>query len=677
MTTAGRSGCARFLPSAAIVTDCLADVHESATALGHAPAVAISVPVDGQLDDFKQALARCSADGDWAVIVISNDADTECLRAALHSVWLKYTWAHHERFRLWIAIPYVSGRLDEWSMSTGRFLLGMTAMFRTFCDTWPDEFQVRELVAAVLDSHYYAIVEHRDSVTLLRPVDAIDLLGATSGQDCFLAIITDPSPAAADYLVRCRDSAGQSALDIAVGKDFRSAAVALRNLGCRSEVFNFDLLLQPSFAPMFDMLLDPWQPLPFDAVSSARVIARAGRKSVLQRLFDCRVDVSFAAGDYPLVEACSTGDEDVVLCVLDRMSATGVNAFRSARIAAELLPRVIGAPDPLNDVTRWVAQRLGDAIIDEDVKVALEAALLKRLLPFPELMRKALCVVDVEADTEPQDLVAFFIDFDPTNAVAKRASIRAVRSVVERSPRVDEDIHAIAGTMIRACPAAVPMLETFLTEALHVDALSMTQRFNGSTLLMDCGLMPPQVAAAQCLITASEIHRCRDRFVNQVDERGNNALVRFVIEAAQEPARLRTHGSAAADFVRLLLQHECSAVVRPPAFTLSLFEMMVRHASGPDTSACGAVCFELLPTHKHRTSLISSTTFDAQVGIALQAMQRRCGNALDARVAATERAVVPLHVLAQLLAWLRGADLKAAAQATAGFYFAAIAASAM
>jgi hypothetical protein len=89
------------------------------------------------------------------------------------------------------------------------------------------------------------------------------------------------------------------------------------------------------------------------------------------------------------------------------------------------------------------------------------------------------------------------------------------------------------------------------------------------------------------------------------------------------------------------------------------------------------VCFELLPTHKHRTSLISSTTFDAQVGIALKAMQRRCGNALDARVAATERAVVPLHVLAQLLAWLRGADLKAAAQATVGFYFAAIAASAM
>jgi hypothetical protein len=668
--------CNQFIASAPIVCVAQSEVRQCAEEMKRTVLF-----VDDIYNELLPELRRCSADGGWVCATMYPE-DHDLMREAVHEVWLKCTWEHHTNFRFWVIVPekeevsQLRGRWDadalaSWAHSNAQFLLGASAVFRRFCDNFASEFRARDLVAAVTDGFYYRVLEARPHITLLSQNDAVELFRTAAREDVFIAIFDGAEEGVTSFVARCRDSNGVSALDIAVEKDFRDAAVKLRNVGCQSEVFDFDRLIDPLFQPMFDQLLDPWKPFPFDAVTSTSIITRSGRHSVLQRLFDCRVDVSFAGRDYPLVEACHLGDHDVLHCVLDRMSATGVNSFRDAHLASEFLPRILvdawSDEQTFNERTQWVLDRLFDAVVTDGVRCYVPLLGIQRLRGFPELMRKALECVAVELEPEVDELLLFFADFDPTNDVAMRVAEGSVMRVGSAGGDVDRAVFDLLHRMIDAGAAAEPMLRHSLHVALSRDYLALTMRVNGSTLLMrslEC--RPPNVAALRTLIDSIDGLR-RDRALNQIDDNGNNLLQRLVVDAVHAPDSFAEFSDLLADAVQCVIDHGIDTVVMQPRFTLSLYAMCARED-------LGGICFELLASAGTPASVVQSSTMNLLALMVDRAMRSGAdAHMLDDRAGALEdRLRLSLPCLSLAASYLSFADVAAFAESCVLFLFAAI-----
>ena len=151
-------------------------------------------------------------------------------------------------------------------------------------------------------------------------------------------------------LSRCvtvRDSQGTSAIDVAIQHRFIRGVVLLRDLNCKSEVFNVSLLMEQSASlptEFKNALLEPNKPFAFDPVRTlASVIEQNGKQSLVKRLFySTHVDVGeFAATDYPLAQACASGDDELVHVVVDRMAVTGIILIIGRTRLLTLLPHAL------------------------------------------------------------------------------------------------------------------------------------------------------------------------------------------------------------------------------------------------------------------------------------------------------------------------------------------------
>lgn len=617
--------------------------------------------VEGQ-QEFINTIVGASQTGLWCVVDASNDTATcDALREAVYRVWLKGSWDHHDNFRMWIVQPKASQASDVASLP---FLIAAAAVTLKYTGDFDDEFLARELVSAVEDSHYYRIVDTKEHVRHLSESDVVRLFAKARNEDDFIAIVADNTPENVAHIVRARDASGVSVLDVAIKREFINAAVLLRDAGCRSEVFDFAILLQPSFRSMLGSLLDPWKPFPFDSIAAASKVALSGKVEVLRKLFDSRVDVDFTFAEYPLVEACATNNMDVVYAVIDRMGATGVHPLRDSVIASHFLVKLLTWRPPreraqstylpavavvtatsdgsnpeladtrrssvassssvltgarrrsstnikevLNEAQLTTANWLADACIFDGVRFAIPLAGVTRAELYPDLLQKVLRCIDVEAATDTEMLLEFFIHFDPQNELARRIVIRAVNDIAAAKVAgtldepAEDALFQLVAQMLRKGPVASPMARWALERATFLTLLPLTYRMEDMTLLMVALLCPPNIPSIRAILEVNPA-QTKLNMVNQIDRYQNNALKKLVLEVSKDPEEFADYLVEYGDAVELLLAHGADFVVRPPAFQAPLFTLCARQD-------LGEMCYELLNTRPVKGSVILGCSFNA------------------------------------------------------------------
>ena len=249
-----------------------------------------------------------------------------------------------------------------------------------------------------------------------------------------------------------------------------------------------------------------------------------------------------------------------------------------------------------------------------------------------------------------------------------RVSICAVNQLVQNAGDADDSIFQLAVDMIHEGAAAVPMLRALVSRAMDVDAISLTRRSAaGATLLMEAVAVDvANDTAASCLIEIAAEHRVKDRFMEQVDHSGNNALARLVVQCSQ--STVGAHESCAR-CAAVLVAAGCSHMVSAPAFSSSLFEMAARSGNGD-------LAFELLPAAPKPLSLITSTTTWAQTGMARRGVRQNQGGRLDKRITAGGvfgQPSFPLDVFVNTAGFLSAQDVAQLAGVCTGCWFSALA----
>lgn len=614
-----------------------------------------------------------SKSGRWVCLLCSNVSNAT-LREVVYQVWLKGTWLHHADFRAWFvdarfvpppkeellhgfgaprleALPLVHGvsdaelvaKLSEGDSDRLPYLLVRSAVYLQFCDNFDDEFRARELVTAVADLELYRTESVRRHVSLLHPQDVVDLFRLAKREDVMIALAErgDDDEKDREYIIGARCREGRSALDIAIEKDFKKAAVILRNLGCKSETFKFERLLDPNFQPMLRELIDPWKQFPFDPIESLRKVAIGGQASILRKLFHCRVDVNFGHEEYPLAEGCESGCDDVAWIVLDRMGATGVSPFQEPRCAAFHLVRILmycfdhpttsksskrkaipaacrhdgdvlaslddpNVPtrsqtsfanmEPLSTTALWVLHRLADVCLAEGKRFPIPLAALCRAEPNKDLMPKLLKLVDVQLEPNTEGLLEFFIFFDPTNELSRQLTKKAFTDV-GNGDDVEVRVYNLVWQMVRQGEKALPMTHWGIELVCFRQYFPMTFRgHGGDTILMKCLERPPNVGALESLLNTMP-RSVKEKAMEQPDLNGNNAIKKLVVSLSQDPDLYGDYMCSYGDAARLLLDHGMQYRVSAPSFTADLFTLAARQELGD-------VCYELLPTRERQGSII-------------------------------------------------------------------------
>lgn len=615
-----------------------------------------------------------SKSGRW-VCLLTKGMSNEMLREVVYHVWLKSNWAHHPDFRAWFVdptfvpppkeeliygfgaprlepIPPRHGDVDmsllpecESSASRLPYLLVRSAVYLQYASDFDTEFRCRELITAVADLEMYRTEEAAKFAPLLHAQDLIDLFRLANREDvmCSLVAQAEGDASIASAIVSARDRDGRSALDIAIEKDFKRAAVLLRNLGCKSETFKFERLLDPNFQPMLKELIDPWKQFPFDPVKSLQKVALGGQGAILRKLFQCRVDVDFGFSEYPLAEACESGCDDVAWIVLDRMSATGVNPFQDYAAAAYHLVRTLmycfehprpgrgvrkalpaagsvdkaqhlldnlkdpNAPDrsqtklddmePLSATADWVLHRLADVCLLEGKRFLIPLKALCRAESYKELMPKLLQLVDITKEPNTEGLLEFFIFFDPANELSRQLTRKAITDVGASGTDVEEKVYRLVWSMVRQGERALQMAHWSFELVAFRHYFPFTFRGDGgATVLMKCLDRPPNVGALNSLLNVIP-NSVKRRAMDQPDLNGNSALKRLVVALCQAPDAHADYLPAYGDAVRLMLSHGFEVQVQSPEFTADLFTMCARED-------LGEVCYELLNTRVYPGSII-------------------------------------------------------------------------
>ncbi|CUG81746.1 Hypothetical protein, putative [Bodo saltans] len=614
-----------------------------------------------------------SKSGRWVCLLCSNVSNAT-LREVVYQVWLKSTWLHHPEFRAWFVdarfVPppkeellhgFGAPRLEELPPAHGvtdasliakmaeddtdrlPYLLVRSAVYLQFCDNFDDEFRARELITAVADLELYRTEDARKFVHRLTTQDLVDLFRLAKREDVMIALAERGNDDERDreYIIGARDRNGRSPLDIAIEKNFKKAAVLLRNLGCKSESFKFERLLDPNFQPMLRELIDPWKQFPFDPVQSLRKVAIGGQGSILRKLFDCRVDVNFGYEEYPVAEACESGCDDVAWIVLDRMGVTGVSPFQEARCASYHLVRTLmycfehptthkaskrkmiansarsdddvlssladpNVPsrsqtsfsnmEPLSATALWVLHRLADVCLLDGGRFPIPLASLCRAESNKDLMPKLLKLIDVDEEPNTEGLLEFFIFFDPTNELSRRLTKKAFTNVGEGDD-VEVKVYNLVWQMIRQGEKALPMTHWGVELVCFRQYFPMTFRgHGGDTILMKCLERPPNIGAMESLLTTMS-RSVKEKAMEQPDLNGNNALKKLVVTLSQDPDMYGDYMAAYGNAVRLLLDHGMKYKVSAPAFTADLFTLAARQELGD-------LCYELMPTRERTGSIV-------------------------------------------------------------------------
>ena len=612
--------------------------------------------------------------GRW-VCVDSSSVSMDALREVVYKVWLKSGNEHHPDFLTWIVdrsfdappkeellhgvgAPRLGEQKGRHGVTDPELLLAIegphrasknlpvaiirSAVYLQYTDNFRDEFKARELISAVSGSELFGTEEVRKNVVLLDGQDVVDLFRLAKREDVFAALAEGgvDDEKCMLKIIRARDRDGKSPLDIAIEKDFRKGAVVLRNIGCKSESFKFERLLDPAFQPMLKELVDPWKQFPFDPVGSLKKVALAGQAAILRKLFQCRVDVNFTFDLYPLAEACESGCDDVAWIVLDRMSATGVNPLQDWRWASHYLvstlmycfdhPKVVRGPsasvkeigqhksssvnhsdeltatseperkmlnvgtiEPLSSTALWVLEKLADACISDGVRFPIPLSALCRAEKYIDIMKKLLLLVDVLNVDDTGGLLEFFIHFDPMNELARQLVRKALTDVGNTGKSVDDDMYSLLWQMIRQGDRAVPMFNWAIELVCFRNYLPLNFRGHGGhTILMKTLEAPPNVGALDAILRFVR-PSVKEKVLEQQDLNGNNALKGLIVKLIQEPDSHAEWLPQYGDAVRLLLDHGLSFQVAPPAFTADLFTMSARQD-------LGEVCYELLNTRTRR-----------------------------------------------------------------------------
>jgi hypothetical protein len=545
------------------------------------------------------AVQAASAGGSWffASLADSGFRRIEALRRVVLTVWPQQQSSHHPNFSFWLLLPAgpdgVPQDAQEWAARNAVFLLGAAAVFLRYSTDFDTERQIRDLVVAAHDLNLYATQAHRAALALMQPADAIDVFRAARRADVFAALVEGADADMARYIAAARDRAGFSALDVAIARNYGEAAEALVALGCRSERFDFDMLLDPALAELVRKCLALDGVFPFDPRRSLARVALGGRLDLVARLFDMRADRDFAALDYPLLEACAHGDPALLHAVLDRMGTTGVHPYRDDAICAAFLPKLLvfgtrheepaagrdASPlkrqwdatghgpeeQPLNVLTRSVLSRMG-LVLQGERRVVRDVPLeaLQRLAPFPQLLRQLVPVLEpaMEPRTAPR-ILAFFIQHFPEATVeTTHITEGALECMQQLGPRdMEQQLLHLLRQMVQVGPRGHNMLRTALAMVRRRDAVDLKRRMAplasdvtyaasssavpslaagpivGPTLLhsalFEC--RPPNVGAIRLLLEACGSDLQRERFLSQTDgavgDAPYSAFVRYVLQA--------------------------------------------------------------------------------------------------------------------------------------------------
>ena len=609
--------------------------------------------------------------GRWCCIALDISSSAPWLRSVVRNVWCKGHWDYHPQFLCWIAVEEEQGDngtlvdLQAWVTAHAYYLMSASAIIPRFRpDDLLKEFQVRELLSAMQEGAYYRVATMRPALLHFFPHHVIDALRLVMREDVFLVTFDSTEqpfvnaskateaktmlpwldcPVSAttracieSHIAHSRDLEGYSALDVAIGKDYRMAAIRLRNLGCRTERFDFNRLLSPCFAPMLQVLLDPEQPLPFDAVESAARIAASGRVDLLRRLFQCGADVHFVSRHYPLVHAVMRESKELVHCVVDRMSATGVHPFRNGHEAAyhanEIVTRAWMSPEMdddsssdstsgrFNECAVWVLSSLLRAIVDDDIRVSMPLAYLRRLQQYPELMTLALKGVSLKefSTMETPALLRFFISFDPSNPVAIQLVEKAADDIVTEGAKMGGDTMEVktlelVRLMVSCGDGAISLLARFVDRVAPRGQLNylLRDRVTGGSILTACFEQEPiNIQAATVLLAGLRCQELKAKVLCQPDTVGSDLLHRFVMDTILRPARLHTRESYAG--VLWLLEQLDALMPREtlPSVTTKLFTLCERHTLG--YLVLGIAVFQRRSKFSNAAAILRGTTVETR-----------------------------------------------------------------
>lgn len=533
-------------------------------------------------------LKTASKEGEWCIVDCST-VTTDELREAVAVVWLQGNWDHHPNFRAWFAYePFLTPLTNQFTLdnaTNSNFSLSPTrsssvadrlriesanahlpmsllagAVYLKYTSDFETEFNVRSLVNAVGNAQLYYTKEYRRYMTTLQPRHMLGLLRLATREDIFIALVEQGTVNESDraILIEARGDGGESAIDVALKKEFIEGATLLRDLGCTSEAFDFKDLLKPSFATALRVLLQPDKAFPFDAIATVQHVAREGKSEILKRMFYCRIDVHFEFSDYPLAEACLSESEDTVWVVLDRMGSTGVSPLTEYRWAFYHFIRIVReAAIPgtakthtirrhstaetftFNDTSLSLLRRLLRVVEMEGAKMHVPVDVLTKSSAYPDIMQSLMAIIDVDAEPNAPSLLEFFAEFDPKSPFMEGMVRRAYREMPTRmaSSHIESEVYYLLWHLLTQGERARPMFFVAVDCCVHYGYLDFTFRGDGGDTLLHKAIECQRFdIEAMQYVFGRLSERDRRNFVNAEDTNGRNAVQRLIDKALNAPA---------------------------------------------------------------------------------------------------------------------------------------------
>lgn len=577
------------------------------------------------------SIQDAAANGHWVIVDAANTS-SDMLREAVYAVWLHCTYDHHQDFCAWFLYPpflvprhtdYFSlegssqrahyslsparGRGSDEDDEVGQRLrisqanehlpaaLVAAAVYLRYCDSFDAEFKVNRLINAIGNSQVYRTGEFREYLGTLRPRNVVGAFELCQREDVFVALAEAgrDSEQLRDAIVLARTETGTSPMDAALSKEFQLGAQALQRLGCRSEVFDYDQLAKASFQEMLRVLLDPSKPFPFDPLLTVARVSADGNAEMLASLFYCRIDVGFAATDYPLAEAASSGSDATVWAVLDRMGATGVSPLTDERWALYHAKKVLGQCAiqcergyVYSATSLWLIRRLLSVVPVDDDKHPVAVDLLEKAKAYPDIIAKLLNILAISEEGDTAALLRFFIKFNPSSSQSMEVLDLAFRGL-SSSPAVERDAFDLLCAMVEGGEACGELFKQGVSSVLYYGYLDLSYTGPTPDSILFKAVRSGMLESVRWLLTRPSA-RAISKLVASGNAAGQTCLEWIIASLSQGGGDERA--PFLCNVARMLLQRGCPV-------NGSMFDQAV-------SKGYGGMAFELLPARSGGTSLL-------------------------------------------------------------------------